>query len=277
MNPSGKKPSQRLAAQIKVNQRVPAHPQKHGLVQPKASVAPPARRPLVAPPVYRPQPAPKVLQTKKSGSPAVGDARTNRVRATPPPVYRPQPTPKVLQRTVGVKPPRPAIGKGEPALATSNVLQTKAAGLSKQSPPAQHKRPLPTHAVSRPLPEPGTGRPKVPTSQMRQPGGVSRPPNFSRQNIQPKVPSGSHAAPLSHGRVITPPAAAHPLLKYDNVIVTAHTAGVTREARANIGRIAAEQMLDALDGKPVSRIVNPQVWPDYAKRFERAFGFMPRK
>ena len=74
-----------------------------------------------------------------------------------------------------------------------------------------------------------------------------------------------------------PPASAHPLLKFDNVIVTAHTAGVTREARANIGRIAAEQMLDALDGKPVNRVVNPQVWPDYAKRFERAFGFAPRR
>jgi D-3-phosphoglycerate dehydrogenase len=74
-----------------------------------------------------------------------------------------------------------------------------------------------------------------------------------------------------------PPVAAHALLKFDNVIVTAHTAGVTREARANMGRIAAEQMLDALDGKPVARIVNPQVWPDYAKRFERAFGFAPRR
>src|SRR5215472_16021141 len=74
-----------------------------------------------------------------------------------------------------------------------------------------------------------------------------------------------------------PPPAAHPLLKFDNVIVTAHTAGVTREARVNMGRIAVEQMLDALDGKPVTRIVNPQVWPDYAKRFERAFGFMPRR
>ncbi len=74
-----------------------------------------------------------------------------------------------------------------------------------------------------------------------------------------------------------PPPSAHPLLRFDNVIVTAHTAGVTREARANMGRIAAEQMLDALDGKPVTRIVNPQVWPSYAKRFERAFGFPPQK
>jgi D-3-phosphoglycerate dehydrogenase len=73
-----------------------------------------------------------------------------------------------------------------------------------------------------------------------------------------------------------PPPADHPLMRFDNVIVTAHTAGVTREARANMGRIAAEQVLDALDGKPVTRIVNPQVWPDYARRFERTFGFAPQ-
>jgi len=34
-------------------------------------------------------------------------------------------------------------------------------------------------------------------------------------------------------------------------------------------------VLDALDGKPVSRIINPQVWPDYARRFEKTFGFAP--
>jgi D-3-phosphoglycerate dehydrogenase len=72
-----------------------------------------------------------------------------------------------------------------------------------------------------------------------------------------------------------PPPASHPLMKYDNVMVTPHMAGVTREARIRMGQIAAEQMLDALDGKPVPRIVNPQVWPDYAKRFERTFGFKP--
>jgi D-3-phosphoglycerate dehydrogenase / 2-oxoglutarate reductase len=66
-------------------------------------------------------------------------------------------------------------------------------------------------------------------------------------------------------------------MEFDNVLVTAHTAGVTREARANMGKIAAEQILDALDGKPVPRIVNPQVWPDYAKRFEKTFGFAPQR
>jgi D-3-phosphoglycerate dehydrogenase / 2-oxoglutarate reductase len=73
-----------------------------------------------------------------------------------------------------------------------------------------------------------------------------------------------------------PPPAQHPLMKYDNVMVTPHMAGVTRESRARMGQIAAEQMLDALDGRPVPRIVNPQVWPDYAKRFEHTFGFKPQ-
>jgi D-3-phosphoglycerate dehydrogenase / 2-oxoglutarate reductase len=72
-----------------------------------------------------------------------------------------------------------------------------------------------------------------------------------------------------------PPPPDHPLLQFDNVVASPHTAGVTREARENMGRIAAEQVLAALDGKRPPRIVNPQVWPEYAKRFERAFGFAP--
>jgi D-3-phosphoglycerate dehydrogenase len=72
-----------------------------------------------------------------------------------------------------------------------------------------------------------------------------------------------------------PPPPDHPLLQFDNVLASPHTAGVTVEARTNMGRIAAEQILDALDGKRPPRIVNPQVWPVYAKRFERAFGVVP--
>jgi D-3-phosphoglycerate dehydrogenase len=72
-----------------------------------------------------------------------------------------------------------------------------------------------------------------------------------------------------------PPPPDHPLLQLDNVLASPHTAGVTKEARANMGRIAAEQMLDALDGKRPPRIINPEVWPEYSKRFERAFGFAP--
>ena len=73
-----------------------------------------------------------------------------------------------------------------------------------------------------------------------------------------------------------PPPLDHPLLKYDNVMVSPHTAGVTHEARVNMGRIAAEQMLAALDGKPVSRVLNPEVWPRYAARFKETFGMAPQ-
>jgi D-3-phosphoglycerate dehydrogenase len=72
-----------------------------------------------------------------------------------------------------------------------------------------------------------------------------------------------------------PPPPDHPLLQFDNVIASPHTAGVTTEARMNMGRIAAEQMLEALDGKRPPRMINPEVWPRYAARFERTFGFAP--
>jgi D-3-phosphoglycerate dehydrogenase len=72
-----------------------------------------------------------------------------------------------------------------------------------------------------------------------------------------------------------PPSSDHPLLAFDNVIASPHTAGVTREARANMGKFAAEQLILALDGKRPPRIVNPQVWPAFAKRFEATFGIRP--
>src|SRR6516225_8742230 len=74
-----------------------------------------------------------------------------------------------------------------------------------------------------------------------------------------------------------PPPPDHPLLQFDNVIASPHTAGMTRETRANMGRIAAEQLIMTLDGKRPPRIVNPQVWPAYVQRFERSFGFRPQE
>lgn len=72
-----------------------------------------------------------------------------------------------------------------------------------------------------------------------------------------------------------PPPRDHPLMAFDNVTVSPHTAGITRETRAHMGRIAAAQLLDALDGKRPPRIVNPQVWPVYAARYKETFGFQP--
>jgi D-3-phosphoglycerate dehydrogenase len=74
---------------------------------------------------------------------------------------------------------------------------------------------------------------------------------------------------------VEPPPADHPLMRFDNVLVSPHTAGVTVEARANMGTFAATQLLDALDGRRPPRILNPEVWPAYARRFEHAFGFAP--
>jgi len=73
-----------------------------------------------------------------------------------------------------------------------------------------------------------------------------------------------------------PPPPEHPLLQFDNVLASPHTAGVTREARENMGRIAAEQVLDALDGNRPPRLINPDVWPAYVRRFEQAFGVTPK-
>ena len=72
-----------------------------------------------------------------------------------------------------------------------------------------------------------------------------------------------------------PPPSDHPLLKFDNVLVSPHIAGVTRQSRHNISKIAAEQLLDVLDGKRPPRLLNPEVWPTYCERFEQIMGFRP--
>jgi D-3-phosphoglycerate dehydrogenase len=69
-----------------------------------------------------------------------------------------------------------------------------------------------------------------------------------------------------------PPAPNHPLLGFDNVIVSSHTAGVTHEARQNIATVAAEQIIDLFDGVRAPRILNPEVWDVFSERLERMFG-----
>ena len=72
-----------------------------------------------------------------------------------------------------------------------------------------------------------------------------------------------------------PPPASHPLLQFDNVIATGHLAGGTKEARQNLGTIAAEQMIGLLKGDYPPRILNPAVWPKYSERFRRILGTEP--
>jgi len=72
-----------------------------------------------------------------------------------------------------------------------------------------------------------------------------------------------------------PPPSGHPLLHFDNVLVSPHTAGITRQSRYNIARIAAEQMIDILDGKRPPRLLNPEVSPAYQDRFHSVLGVRP--
>jgi D-3-phosphoglycerate dehydrogenase len=72
-----------------------------------------------------------------------------------------------------------------------------------------------------------------------------------------------------------PPPHNHPLMAFDNVMVSPHVAGSTIQARENMGRIAAEQALAILDGKKPPRLINPEVWPAYRDRFATIMGVAP--
>jgi len=72
-----------------------------------------------------------------------------------------------------------------------------------------------------------------------------------------------------------PPPHDHKLMAFDNVLISPHTAGATVESRENMARIAAEQVLDILDGKKPPRLINPEVWPAYRERFAGIMGFAP--
>jgi D-3-phosphoglycerate dehydrogenase len=72
-----------------------------------------------------------------------------------------------------------------------------------------------------------------------------------------------------------PPALDHPLLGFDNVIVSPHTAGVTHEARRNMATGTIEQIDDIVRGRRAPRILNPEVWDRYCERFEAILGLRP--
>jgi D-3-phosphoglycerate dehydrogenase len=69
-----------------------------------------------------------------------------------------------------------------------------------------------------------------------------------------------------------PPPPNHPLMQFDNVMVSPHTAGVTNDARRNMAKIAAEQLRNTLSGERPERLVNPEAWPRYQERFAKALG-----
>lgn len=72
-----------------------------------------------------------------------------------------------------------------------------------------------------------------------------------------------------------PPPLTHPLLKFDNVMATYHTAGVTHDSRHAMADWNADQVAGILRGERPPRLINPDAWERYVQRFERVFGFRP--
>jgi Phosphoglycerate dehydrogenase and related dehydrogenases len=68
-----------------------------------------------------------------------------------------------------------------------------------------------------------------------------------------------------------PPSLDNPLLKLPNVFATYHTAGVTHEARRNIATLGSEQIVALLRGEKPARLVNPEVWREFERRFSGRF------
>ena len=72
-----------------------------------------------------------------------------------------------------------------------------------------------------------------------------------------------------------PPGPEHCLMELDNVLVTPHHAGITKEANKNMSAGSAEQWISLLRGNEPPRLVNPEVWTKYQERFEKIMGFRP--
>ena len=71
-----------------------------------------------------------------------------------------------------------------------------------------------------------------------------------------------------------PPALDHPLLAMDQVYATFHTAGVTHEARRNVARMGAEQLIGYKNHLSLPpRCANPQAWPAHLERRKKILGF----
>ncbi|MGE5524135.1 MAG: NAD(P)-dependent oxidoreductase [Rhodospirillaceae bacterium] len=93
--------------------------------------------------------------------------------------------------------------------------------------------------------------------------------------LQRALESGQLAGAGLDVWVEEPPPLGHPLLKREDVIATYHTAGVTFDSRTAMADWNADQVGAILRGERPPRLVNPEAWARYVKRFERVFGRRP--
>jgi D-3-phosphoglycerate dehydrogenase len=73
-----------------------------------------------------------------------------------------------------------------------------------------------------------------------------------------------------------PPPLSHPLLAMDNVLATYHTAGITYDSREIMAQWNAEQVVGILNGERPPRLINPEAWDKFCRRYERLFGAAPK-
>lgn len=72
-----------------------------------------------------------------------------------------------------------------------------------------------------------------------------------------------------------PPGPGHPLMQFENVLMTPHAAGITDVCNYKMAKWGAEQWIDVLGGKRAPRLVNPSCWDAYVERHMRIIGHAP--
>lgn len=101
-------------------------------------------------------------------------------------------------------------------------------------------------------------------------GGTYRESDLARALVERKIAGAGIDVFLEE-----PPRTDHALMAFDNVILTPHNAGSTRESQANVAIYASDQWIDIFDGKVPPRLVNRPAWLKYCERFEKILGFKP--
>ncbi len=71
---------------------------------------------------------------------------------------------------------------------------------------------------------------------------------------------------------VEPPPVDHPLLRHENVISTPHNAGITHDCNFNMATWSADQWGLVLAGKRPPRLINPDAWDLFQKRYTEMFG-----
>ena len=85
---------------------------------------------------------------------------------------------------------------------------------------------------------------------------ISRGPIVDEGDLLSAVNSGTIAGAGLDVLIEEPPKKDHPLLNHDRVVITPHTAGVTKQSFDALGRAVADNIERLREGKPLKNVVN---------------------